>query len=350
MASDDEAPGDEVREVPEERTRRRGASPVVVVVLVGVALVGGAVLAYRWWTDPYRTPAPPPTVTGDECGFSNPPGAVLAVDARTGDLRWSRLVTPMDGDWADTQAGLALADGSLVVFTGDGRIQALDAADGAHRWCADGGLVTGVSDRLFTIRDGDTVELDPTSGRASTVDLTVLTDLLEAAADPIAIGSESMPQREDGVHQGRALTATDRASGAVLWERDVPGYEVVTTADLVIVNDQTNGAFRFAGDINESATLAAYDIDDGQQAWSRELPHFGTLFLAGPNRAVVQHWRTGTVRLVDTTDGTTVWVAPHDNPGRSRLYSERGGLTAVAADPITDTIYLLLVSSQPRRD
>ena len=42
--------------------------------------------------------------------------------------------------------------------------------------------------------------------------------------------------------------------------------------------------------------------------------------------------------------------ALRDNPGRSRLYSERGGLTAVAADPITDTIYLLLVSSQPRRD
>jgi outer membrane protein assembly factor BamB len=256
----------------------------------------------------------------------------------------------MDGDWADTPAGLALADGSLVVFTGDGRIQALDAADGAHRWCADGGLVTGVSDRLFTIRNGATVELDAVSGRATTVDLTVLTDLLEAAADPIAVGGESMPQRGDGILQGRALTATDRASGALLWERDVPGYQVVTTADLVIVNDQTNGEFLLSGAAFDPSTLAAYDIATGRPAWTRELPHYDALYLAGPDRAIVQHWREGTVRLVDTTDGTTVWEVPHDNPGRSRLYSDRGILTAVAADPATDTIYLLLVSNRPYRD
>lgn len=330
-------------------TRRRWR-PFVAVLVVALA-VGGAVAAFRWWTDPYRIPAPAPTVAGDQCGFGHAPGAVVAVDAATGALRWSRLVTPLDGDWADPPAGLALAGGSLVVFTTDGRIQALDAADGGHRWCSHGGLVSGVSDRLFTIRDDATVELDAATGRVTPVDQTVLTGLLEAAADPIAVRADPLPQRDDGVIMGRSLTATDRTTGAVLWERDVPGHQVLTTAELALVNDQSNGAYLLGRDDDfDTSTLTAYDLATGRPAWTRELPHYDALFLAGPDRAIVRHWRTGTVRLVDTTDGTTVWEVPHDNPGRSRRYSERGALTAVAADPANGLLHLLLVSSEPRRD
>lgn len=325
----------------------------IAVGLLG--LVAVALLWYRWYDDPDRRLGPAPTVAAGECGFGNPPGAVLAVDARSGALRWSRLVTPMEGDGADTPTGLALAGGTLAVFTGDGRIEALDAADGSHRWCTTGGLVSGVDDRLFTIRGEDTVELDPATGQATTVDLTVLTSLLEAAADPIAVGTESVAELR-GVHQALALTATDRSSGAVRWTREVSGYEVVTTSDLVLVNDQTGGDFRFDSsygggvDVDDDFRVAAYALETGQPAWTLDLPSHGGVFLAGADRAAVKTWPDDTVRLIDTRSGELVWSVRHDNPGRTRLYSEQAFLSAVAPDPATDTIYLLLVSSWPHRD
>lgn len=321
--------------------RPRVAVPVLVVL---VALAGTA--AWRWRTDPDRRLGPDPTVEGIQCGLGQPPGSVLSLDGDTGALRWSRLVG--DGEsWPD---GLAMADGTLAVFADGMPIQGLAALDGAHRWCGEGDVVSSVDDRLFTIHGDTFVELDAATGETEPIAPDVLPTLLEQAADPIAVRSEPV---EYG-RQGLTITATDRATGTDLWTREVPGYEMVTTDDLVLVNDQTNGTYTSIssspGDPRPDLfSVTAYRLMTGDEAWSVRLPRFGGLYLAG-DRAYVIGWDDHTVRAIDTATGQILWAKEHDHPARTGRYSEPGDLMAVAVDPETGDVFVLLLSIPPYRD
>lgn len=319
---------------------RRG--PIIALAIVLAAAMG--TVTWRRVHDPDRRVGPAPTVVGTECGLGQPPDAVLAVDGDTGRLRWSRLVGDMDDYWP---TGVAVARGSVAVYSEQGRIQALAIEDGTSRWCSEGGVVAAVYDRMFTI-DGDrqTVELDATTGRTKLVEAAVLTDLLESAAGPIAVQEKPV----DRAVQARTLTVTDRASGQILWTKQVPGYQLVTTDSLVLVNDQTNGTSRVGSlDIPDEFTVTAYRLDDGQRAWSRRFPRFGELMLAG-DQVYLQGWPDRTIRAIDPDTGKVIWSTRHDNPGQTVRYSEPGDLTAVASDPSTGDVFLLLKSRRPYRD
>lgn len=317
---------------------------LVVGTVVAVAMVVGATV---WWHGhrPERRLGPAPTVTGDACGLGHPPGAVVALDGETGALRWSRLVGDARG-WRPT--GLALADGTLAVSGESGIVQGLASRDGSSRWCARGKVVSSVDDRLFTVHDDEIVELDTGTGTTGTVAPEVLPRLLERAAGPIAVRTSTggFPQ------QALIVTASDRVTNHDLWTRTLPGYATVTTDDLVILNDQTNGTFEmdeWGASEDDRYRVTAYDLTTGDEAWSVPLPPFGGLFLA-EDRLYAKVWSDDTVRAIDAQTGRVLWKVELDNPGRTSTYSERGDLTAVAVDPASGDVFVLLVSEKPYRD
>ena len=80
------------------------------------------------------------------------PWEVYAVDARTGEKRWSRRVTARAETWFPT---MAVAGGRIYVGTGP--LYALDAGDGTVRWSALGDAdLTSAS----PVTDGETVYVD----------------------------------------------------------------------------------------------------------------------------------------------------------------------------------------------
>lgn len=338
---DDEGSGQQDR-VPSAVPWFRRLRTVVPVIAVLVGLTGVGV--WRWTNDPDRRLGPDPTVDGVECGLGLAPASILSLDGETGALRWSRLVGAGDAPGPNE---LALAAGTVAVSTEGGVVQGLTVNEGTHRWCAEGEIVSGSGDRLFTVRDDAVVELDADSGAMEPVAPDVLPTLLERQAGPMAVRGESLAYPG----QGLTITASDRATGEDLWSREVPGYQFVATHDLVIVNDQTNGTFTMSsapGDLADHFTVSAYDLATGEDAWSIQVPRFGELFLAGEH-ILLKGWDDGEVRALDAETGRVLWAVEHDHPGRTGRYSEPGELTAVATDSRTGDLFVLLVSSRPYR-
>lgn len=327
-----------------EGTGSSGRRRVVLIAVLAVAIIGGAIATYRWAFDPDRQLGPAPTATGNQCGLGRGGSAVLALDGRTGALRWSRLVDNDDSVYAH---GLAAADGTVAVFTSGGTIIGLSAGDGAHRWCSSGGVVSAVDDRVFTIQGKATVELDPGTGKSQRVADNVLPSLLEDSAGDIAVSK--VPTAYEGRQQSITVTATDRDTGASRWKKRVPGYEFVTTDDLMIVNDQTNGTFEFGDNALEHASATAYLLTTGDQAWSTVMPTFGGVFLAG-DAVVLEGSGDDGIMALDARTGRVLWDVQHDNPGRTVRNSEHGWIQGVARDEASDTIFVLIRSMPPHRD
>lgn len=316
---------------------RRVSPWFLVVVLVAAGAVGGV----RWWRDPHRRLGPAPTVQGDECGLGHPPGAVLALDGQTGALKWSRLVGSADGYRSQPQ-GLAVAGGTVAVTTRSGTILAVSAADGSHRWCSRGSVVSAVDERLFTIQGTKTVELDTGSGAAEPVVGDAYVTLLEGAAADIAVQRTPDNPIDDRVG-AMTLTATERRTGRILWSKRSTAGEIVTTAELAIVNDRSGAAFPVPPGSPDHGVATAYDIATGARVWSADLPDLGILYLAG-DRLLTSGPGAGDITALDARTGRVLWRAAHENPGRTVRFASQGELLGVVTDPSTDDLFVLLLS------
>lgn len=319
--------------------RRRAA---LIAVLV-VAIIVGAVATYRWAFDPDRQLGPAPTAVGTECGLGRGGGggAILALDGRTGALRWSRLVDN-DDEWA---RGITAAAGTVAIVTSKDRTMGLSASDGSHRWCGEGTVVSSVDDRMFTIQGKTTVELDPKRGTSQPVAPDVLPNLLEDAADRISVRNDpNLIQDAPGKKplQSVTLMATDRRAGTTLWSKRVPGYEFVTTKDLVIVNDQTSGTFILSSDAPpKTATVTAYRLATGEQSWSVRMPTIESLFLVGDTLIMGGSGRHG-IMARDARTGRLLWDESHDSPGRTVGNSGDAYAVGAAIDDASGTVFLLV--------
>lgn len=315
----------------------------VVFGAIALVLLAGAVFGYRWWRDPERRLGPGATVSGLECGLGRPPDALLAIDGKSGALKWSRLV---GGVGPEAQAdGLAAANGTVAVVTTSEDILAVSATDGSRRWCGEGSVVSAVGDRLFTIQGKKTVELDAGSGAVRPIAADVLPTLLEAAADDIAV--TKAPGYSD--RHEITLTATDRRTGTDRWTKRVPGYEFVTTHDMVIVNDQSLLRSEVRSSDSGYGVATAYQLATGKRAWSTPLLWFGNFHLAG-SRLILKGPGPDGITAIDVETGRVLWQTAHPNPGRTVRFSERGWITGVASDASTGDLFVLLRSEEPYRD
>jgi outer membrane protein assembly factor BamB len=132
--------------------------------------------ALDWRYDSNRCVAASPAVAGGvvyEAFLNHPPcnstrsdidGRVVAFDAATGKIRWSRTIGP-------TESSPLVADGSVYAGDWRGNVYAFDAATGRTRWTfATGGKVKGAvavdSGRVYVgSYDGHVYALDAATGR-----------------------------------------------------------------------------------------------------------------------------------------------------------------------------------------
>jgi outer membrane protein assembly factor BamB len=188
-------------------------------------------------------------------------GDVLAFDA-DGKAAWTARVS------SEVIAPPRLSDGIVVVFSGDGRIYGLTAADGKTKW------VHQRSNPSLTIRN-------------------------------VAGGVTSRGGLFAGTAGGRLL-ALDVATGNVGWDATVASPKgstelerIADVTSLPLVDQQQVCAVAYQG------RLACFDITRGTLNWSRDVSSLYGMAADGKNIYVTDD--KGAVQALDRTNGASVW-------------------------------------------
>ena len=271
----------------------------------------------RWtWQSPSKLPATAPTAAGGMIFVSGHDGTVRALDADTGNLRWT----------AYTGGAIhyppTLWQGRALVGSGDGWIYAFEAATGRQLWR----FRAAPAERLIPVYGS----LQSTWPVASGV---LVQDGVAYAAAGIA--------NYDGTH----VFAVDAATGHVRWHNHTSGSLHPETASGVSVNGHLlwhGGQLHLAG--GNMVPVASYDPTDGTCVTDPTAPQSHTQYTAGSDlfaagREVLSggpplHAARGDYRMVNhavlQTPGGDVAFAygPHD--GRVALFEPGTSLRAGA--------------------
>ena len=184
------------------------------------------------------------------------PGGPPQTDAGSDETRLWRFTT---GGWVDTAP--VVADGVVYVGSADGRVYALDAADGSERW---------------SFATGDAVKSTPT----------------------VFDGIVYVGSNDNHVY------ALDAATGAELWSRDTGArvqYSPPVAGGLVYVSALSDG----------DRKVHAIDAGSGETVWVDALPHhwfdgFAPVVVGG--RVYVPRANFGGYHALDAATGETVWT------------------------------------------
>lgn len=273
-----------------------------------------------------------------------------ALDARTGDPRWTAL------DGRTVLTALELADGGALLGTADGTLAPVDA-DGAVRWRQSldglGYARPGVAGDAVVGGTGDVdgavpsvVRLDAETG---SVDWRVTDDDVAADYDDVV----SVAVRDGVAYVGytNGVGAYALADGEKRWgahanlDADRP--------DSLLVDDDRVYVHRAPG-------LAAYDRASGEEAWffepfdtvqSRLVPGDGALYLGSADASVYavdadgsERWRTqvqgpvtqvapaGDALVAATENGDLALLGRADGALRTTVERERTDVLAASAD------------------
>ncbi len=179
-----------------------------------------------------------------------------------GKLRWKQIVS------SEVLSTPQVADGLVIVRTGDGRITALNEADGKQRWSYDHTL--------------------PSLIVRSHAGVTVHRGIAYVG------------------YAGGKLIAIKIADGSEAWENTVSeprgNNEIERISDITsdpMVSDNEVCAIAFQG------RLACYDTDQGSPLWTREISSDKGLFVLRKNIYLTDS--QGTVMALDKDSGSTVW-------------------------------------------
>lgn len=307
-----------------------------------------------------------PVLDGDTLFVASSRGAVQAVDAQTGRVRWSSSVEPIISGGVGVGEGLVAVgtrDGQLMVFsaesgelqwtarvgsevlappridqgvvatrTGDGAVFVFDADSGDRRWLYSRSVPTlsvrGHSAPVF-VRNGLVAAFD--NGRISALDLesgsraweatvsapegrTDLDRMVDIDADPVVDGGAIYV----GSYQGR-LVRMRLSSGEVDWARPISllGGIAIDESQLYATDEQ--------------GRLWALDRSNGATMW--RLDALEGLELSAP----IRH---GDYLLVGGSDGNVYWVEP--NTGRIVARRTIGSARIAAQAVVQDTIAYIL--------
>lgn len=229
-------------------------------------------------------------------------GKVYAIDPANGRTRWE---TKTD---VELSAGPGAGDGLVVVGTNDGTVIALDAADGKQRWRAKlsgevlaAPLVAGDRVVVRTV-DGRLRALGSADGKeAWMVEDLVPRLTLRGTSPPVGAGDNVV----GGFDSGRVM-AVALASGDILWQAQVSSprgrSELERLADI-------DAAVRVAGDevyaIGYQGRIAMIALDSGQIWWTRDLSSYRDIGIDDDQLYVATS--DGDVVALRRRDGSTVW-------------------------------------------
>lgn len=198
------------------------------------------------WSKSYAVPASSAlTLMGDRLYFGTSKGEVLAIEKNKGKLVWRATVS-------SEVLSPPVSDGqTVIVRTVDGRLHALNSADGQRRWVHDRNMpvlsLRGTSTPLIV---DDIVISGADNGKLTALAMTNGNLLWET---PVAVSQgrseierlvdvDAQPLVRDGViyvvtYQGR-IAAVRIDSGRSLWVRDVSSYSGMTMdANRVYLSD-----------------------------------------------------------------------------------------------------------------
>ncbi|MGC9456185.1 MAG: outer membrane protein assembly factor BamB [Halothiobacillaceae bacterium] len=261
----------------------------------------------RWSVDvgdaqPSRLSRLVPEQAGERVYTVDPDGLIQGRNAQTGALEYELALEE------SVSSGIAATDELLVVGTTDGRVLAIEPGASGPRWTAElttaaaapavmaGGYV------IVRAGDGRIFALDEADGLRAWVD--------GRKVPPLTLQGQSRPLAGvDAVivgHDNGLLVAHTLADGRVLWENQVALPRGRTDIDRMVDIDARplflDGvvyALAFQGN------LAAVDVRSGRTLWSREFSGFENF--TGDAQALYITDAEGVVHAVDRRSGDGLW-------------------------------------------
>jgi tetratricopeptide (TPR) repeat protein len=260
-------------------------------------------------------------VVGDCVVIGGPASTVLALDAWSGDLRWTcrtggdqvaedpisvRLLGPMD-------SSPAIIDG--VVYINDLQLLALDLATGAMRWAAPVSTTATTSPAVadgvvYTAELGGAIcAVDAATGdlrwRTATRDVLFAFSTIAVVDDTvIACGQGSASGVQTGSDlNGGVVLALDATTGAVRWRNH--------TRDPVLCSPAVSGDVAYITETGTDLHLLAYAVDSGEVEQRRKLGTAASGQIVTSSPAI-----TGGTLYVGLPDGHLI-ARPAMSSGRS---------------------------------
>lgn len=191
----------------------------------------------------------------------SPTGYVIAFN-QSGKLIWKAKVS------SEVRSAPKVADGVVVVRTGDSRIFGLDAVDGSRKWIYErvtpalslrsiAGVVLDGGAAYAGFAGGKLIALRIADGKIiweASVAQPKGTTEIERIADITSLPVVDGPLVYAVAYQGR-IAAVDRATGRVTWNRDISSYTGINAEDARIYISHATGA------------VYALDYSSGKTFW-----------------------------------------------------------------------------------
>ena len=194
--------------------------------------------------------------------FGTENGDVMALDAKTGDLKWQVKVK------GEVIATPAIDEGVVVLNTGSGLVFALDASNGEQLWTYES-------------------EVPPLS--------------LRGVSAPSAVGGGAII----GTATGK-LVVNILQSGQTAWEQVITSASGVTELERIV--DIDSQPLVFGGIIyviTYDGSLAAVELRSGRIIWKREYKSYRRLTAAGTSLFVVDS--NSNIYALDSRNGVELW-------------------------------------------
>ncbi|EPX87197.1 WD40-like repeat protein [Rubellimicrobium thermophilum DSM 16684] len=263
-------------------------------------------------------------------------GRVFTLDARAtvsafstgGGLLWSREVVPAGVARADASGGGLATDGDvLIVTTGHGQVTALDAATGETRWTQDldapgTAAPTILGDLVIVMaRDGQAWALERGNGRVRWTQRAIPSEAgyaggAGAAARPglvilpYASGEVAAVFPEGGLRRWSTVIAGRRLGAAAAHAATDIGADPVIDGGRVYVG-------------NVSGTVAALDIETGRTLWTLREGAVSPVWPAGDSIFLVNDLNE--LLRIEAATGAVIWRQPLPRAERRRGVSTHLG-------------------------
>ena len=255
-------------------------------------------------------------------------------------------LTFTDGDGTDKEGvggGVAYANGTLFIASGLGKMVALDAETGDLIWSretrvplnsvptVDNGRVFVISDdnELFALNSNTGDVIWSYQGIIETASM--LTAPAPAVVDDVVIAPFSSGE----------LVALRVQNGGVLWQDALSSTARLTP--LASLNDISGGPAVADGYViatAQSGVMTAFDLRTGQRVWSQPAGSLSIPLIAGD--VVFTATTTGQVAALSKLDGTVLWIQQLENFKNAKKRKER----TVWTGPILAGNRLLVASSR----
>lgn len=264
-----------------------------------------------------------------------------ALDAQTGDEKWSMSVTA-DGK-SDSASPSRMRGNVVVAQTSDSRLAGVDAADGDVRWQIPlrGREFQGGSSSLVVLASDDRAQVEAVGrkdGRSKwSFDLAAGERVVDSGA--VGVGKTVVVVRTQSriTQSATSLVALDARAGSELWQAPLPeassaSYPLMTS-DVVVISDTS-----------VAPSMSAFDVKTGVLRWTTAIG-FSRPEAASESGPILWFGAAG-LSGVEAASGAPRWQTPV-GPGRT-LAAARKAVLQVEAGEIGNTSVSLLDASSGR--